>query len=89
MWNTKEYNFGNSTTNVTLRYSFTHDGSKGVQEIEPLCNCTSAKLNGNSLDVAWNTPKNIVKSYQSTKVIMIVYDDGSIDDLTLKAYLVK
>lgn len=88
MWDKVEYDFGDVKSGSTQTTRFQYNGNKGVQEIEPLCNCVGFKFEDNLLKVRWTTKKNVVQPYQSTKIIMIIYDDNTIDEITLKANIV-
>jgi hypothetical protein len=87
MWNKVEHDFGTVPQGAILNTSFTYNGNKGVQTIEPLCNCVGYTFKDNMLRVTWKVKKHYPKSQDSNKVIMIVYSDDSIDDLTLKAHV--
>lgn len=88
MWDRIEYDFGTVKSGSTQTTKFQYNGDKEVLEIEPLCNCVGYKFENNILKVRWTTKKNVVQPYQSTKIIMIVYEDGAIDELTLKAMII-
>lgn len=87
MWNKIEHDFGKVPPGAILNTSFTYNGNKEVRTIEPLCNCVGYTFNNNVLRVTWKVKKQYPKSQDSNKVVMIVYSDDSIDDLTLKAYV--
>lgn len=87
MWNKVEHDFGRIKSGSIQTTSFTYSGGKEVQTIEPLCNCISARLVNNILNVTWKTKPNVVREYESNKVIMIIYRDESIDDLTVKGII--
>lgn len=89
MWDIKEYDFKEVPAGTVLTHSFKYSGNKEVLEVEPLCNCINARFINNALSITWKTNKNVHNSYESVKVIMITYVDGSVDDITVKAKLMK
>ena len=87
IWSSKEHDFGDVQQGSTQRVEITYTGTKKILEIEPLCNCVGYKFENNALLLTWKIRKNIVTEYQSNKIVAVIYEDGSIDDLTLKAYI--
>lgn len=87
MWNKKEHDFGSVSQGTVQRTIFEYTGNKEILEIEPLCSCVGFKFENNNLMLSWKIRDRVVTSYQSTKIIAIIYADGSIDDLTLTAYI--
>ena len=86
-WDKKLHDFGTVPKGCTLKTEFEYLGNKQIKEIEPTCNCVGFILEGNCLKVKWNVKKVAVVSYQSNKTVMVVYEDGTLDDLTLTAYI--
>ena len=86
-WDKTTHDFGTVDKGVTLKAEFDYLGSKTIKEIEPTCNCVGFKLEGNCLKLKWNVKKDLQASVQQNKIVMIVYDDGSLDDLTLTAFV--
>lgn len=86
-WDRKTHDFGEVSKGVILNTSFTYLGTKPIKEIEPTCNCVGFELVGDQLKVKWRVKRFAQVSYQSNKTIMIIYDDGALDDLTLTAYI--
>jgi hypothetical protein len=87
MWNKISHDFGKVQSGSIQTTKFVYNGSKEVREIEPLCNCLNCKFEDNELKVIWKTKANIVTEFQSNKIIAVIYDDQTIDDLTLTACL--
>lgn len=86
-WNKKLHDFGTVNKGTTLKTEFEYLGTKTIKEIEPMCNCVGFKLQDNCLQLKWNVKKDAVASYQSSKTVMVIYEDSSFDDLTLTAYI--
>ena len=89
MWNKKEHDFGQVNHSTQQNTEFKYIGDKEVLEIEPLCNCVGYTFKDNVLKLRWKIKQNPTRSYDSQKVIMITYKDLTIDDLTLKAHILK
>lgn len=89
MWNKKEHDFGQVNHSTIQTVDFIYNGGKEVLEIEPLCNCVGYTFKDNILKLKWKVKSNPIKSYDSKKVIMIIYKDQTIDDLTLRAHILK
>lgn len=88
-WDKVEHDFGQVPHSSIQRTTFTYTGDKEIKEIEPLCSCVGFTFSNNQLNLSWKTKPNPEYSYDSKKVVMIIYKDQSIDDLTLKAYITK
>lgn len=88
-WDKIKYDFGKVNHSTIQIVEFRYNGDKEVSEIEPLCNCIGHTFKDNVLTLRWKIKQHPPRSYESTKVIMIVYKDQSLDDLTLKAYILK
>lgn len=86
-WDKQIHDFGVVPKGSVLKTEFEYLGTKPIKEIEPTCNCVGYKLEGNCLQLKWKVKENPVQSYQSNKVVMVIYDDGTLDDLTLTAYI--
>lgn len=86
-WNKNITDFGTVSPGTTLKTEFEYLGSKHIEEIEPMCNCVGFKFSNNCLELKWNVKKFAEASYQSSKVVMVHYSDGALDDLTLTAYI--
>ena len=87
-WDKREYDFGEVNHSSIQNTEFIYTGSKEVLEIEPLCNCVGYTFKDNVLKLRWKIKQNPIKSYDSKKIVMITYKDLTIDDLTLKAFIV-
>jgi len=86
-WDKTYHDFGTTSSNTTLTHTFTYTGSKEVSKIEPLCNCVGFRFENNKLYLRWKIKPNLKEGYHSKKIVAIIYDDDSIDDLTLTAYI--
>lgn len=86
-WNKTIHDFGIVSKGSTHIAEFEYLGTKPIKEVELTCNCTGFKLTGNCLQVKWNIKPNPTASYQSTKTLLIIYEDDTLDELTLTAYI--
>ena len=86
-WDREEHNFGTVPKGSKLKTVFTYLGTKKIKEMETYCNCVSYLLTGNTLHVEWKVKPDYKKPTDSQKVIAIIYEDDSLDDLTLKAHI--
>jgi len=87
-WNKQLHNFGNLTKGNTYKTHFEYLGSKSIKEIEPLCSCVKYKFNENKLTVNWTIKNGIASNYVSNKIIMITYQDDTVDDLTVTGFVI-
>lgn len=85
MWDRVEHDFGLVSKGSKVKTNFNYLGTKPIKDIEPNCNCVSYNLHGNVLTVLWNISNT--SKVESSKIILIEYQDNSIDDLTLKAQI--
>lgn len=86
MWDKLEHDFGHVKKGSVVSYEFNYVGSKTVKEVEPTCNCVGWKwFSPNNLRIRWNIKKGGRIGESLTRTILIVYDDDSLDELTLKA----
>lgn len=86
-WDKTLHDFGHVDSNTTITHTFTYTGSKEVSKIEPLCNCVGFRFENNKLDLRWKVKPNTKESYDSKKIIVVVYADDTIEDLTLTAHI--
>ena len=85
-WNKTEQIFPATKEGTVLTTQFEYQGDKKILDIQSNCNCTSFALDNNILYVNWKTAVRN-KERESQTFLSIEYDDGTIDDLTLKTYL--
>jgi len=85
-WDNLEYDFKNQPSNTKLEAVFNYIGSKKITSIKPSCSCVVTNFKNNNLRCRWKLP-NVKDSYESYKYIMIQYNDGSFDTLTLKVFI--
>jgi hypothetical protein len=85
-WDKLEHDFGVNKAGIILTTSFNFQGDKEIKEIEPTCNCVSYKWASNVLRIQWKV-RNYTRDTLSIKNILVLYEDGSFDDLTLKAHI--
>ena len=86
-WNKQLHDFGTVSKGAVLKTEFEYLGNKQIKEIEPTCNCVGFKLEDNCLQLKWNVKQYAEVSYQGSKTVMVIYDDLTLDDLTLTAYI--
>lgn len=68
--------------------SFTYFGNKNFKKVYPSCDCMTVTVKNNHITSRWKTKKKPT-DYTSTKYITVVFDDDSIDELTIAATLLK
>ncbi len=85
-WNKLEQIFPPTKEGTILLAEFEYLGSKKILDIQSSCNCTNFTLDDNTLYVNWKTPVRY-RERDSQTFISVEYEDGTIDDLTLKTYL--
>jgi len=83
-WDKELNDFGKVEGDKILLTYFYYLGSKKIKEIEVTCNCVNTTFVDNKLQVKW-IPKKKKRPYVSSKNILIVYEDDTIDDLEIKA----
>lgn len=86
-WDKLEHDFGIVRPKDVLVTEFNYIGKKEIKEIEPTCNCVSYKwFDSNNLRIRWNV-RAYTRNTQVSKNVLILYEDGTFDDLTLKAFV--
>lgn len=89
MWTNQQIDYNNVLAGAKLTSAHTYKGDKQIKSIEPSCSCISIDRYLNTIKVHWKTRKDIPEEYISFKYITITYKDGTVDEIELKAKLVK
>lgn len=87
LWNQTEVS-KEARQGETVSASFTYFGNKQFKKVYPSCDCMTVSVRHNHISVKWKTKKKPT-SYTSTKYVTVVFDDDSIDELTITAELSK
>lgn len=86
-WNKLIHDFDTVESDKPLSTVFLYTGSKTIKEIEANCNCVNVNYKNNKLHIKW-MPKHKKRPYESNRKILVVYEDDTLDDLTIKARFV-
>ncbi len=87
LWNQTEVN-KKAKQGEVITATFTYFGKKAFKRITSSCDCVSISTKSNHITAKWQTKKK-PSSYTSTKYIRIIFDDDSIEELTINAELEK
>ena len=87
LWNQTEVN-KEAIQGETISATFTYFGNKQIKRVTPSCACVSVQVKKNHITAKWLTKKK-PSSYNSTKYLVVVFDDDSIDELKIHAELTK
>ena len=80
-WDKKEHDFGSMEPNVKYDTQFSYRGSKSIRSLATSCGCTVVQHSGGIVSASLKI-KPGVKS--TRKIVTVIFDDGSTDNLTVK-----
>lgn len=93
MWEAQEYDYGKVAANTKLAATFTYRGNKTIKEVKADCGCTVPSVINKQVVVVYNTPevpahlKILNKDFYDLKIIRVIFTDGSVDLLKIKAII--